>query len=804
MLAAAGQNTSFIDVLDKIRKYSIYTLAFLLPLFFLPGLSDGVDVNKQAVLALLACAVLFSWMVKTMISGTLQIQLNKVHITVAVLLVVYAVATFFSVSGAESFWGWPQVISSSFVSILCFCAIYFVVANTFSETEIFTSVIFLAGAMALAEAYGIMQLLGLHILPFGFANNNDFNTIGSIGSLGLLSVALLPLWMALLAVAKPRVKILLISNIVLAFVVAILVNYAIIWIVCLFGALLAVGAWFMRRDVFDGRLMFLPMFFLIVSLFFIIIRPQIPWLPAKPLEISISQKSTVEITLNTLKKYPLFGSGPSTFMYDFAAFRNANFNKGTLWNVEFSAGASKALTDVATTGVLGAVAFVAMAALALFYAAKTAMGEYRAKLSSKVKSEEASLKTVLLLGISAVLGAQLLGYFLYNSNVVLGFTWFFATGALVALVFGARQKYVLKSSSIALLLVTFIFTSLLIFGAGLLMVGGQRYYAGLAYQQASNAYAAGDSAKAITLMKTAISNNKTSDFYYRQLSLFSIALFRQKISQSGTTPTAEEKNAVAAFISDAIASANMAVTLNPKNPANWSSKGLICQNLVGFNPDAVTCAISSYDKAAELYPTSPSVPFQQANTYLAEAIELVGGKSSSQVVALQSQKSSILKNAIAKYQEAIVLKEDYVEAYMRLSLAQKGDNDATGAVTSLEKAVSYSQQDANLLLQIGDMYYQNKDWQKAQMVFQRALVLVPDYANILYYSGLAYEKQGKITDAIAQFTKILEKNPNSIEVQKIIANLKAGRPALDGLSQQPIPTNEPAAPKVPGPSQPKQ
>ena len=64
----------------------------------------------------------------------------------------------------------------------------------------------------------------------------------------------------------------------------------------------------------------------------------------------------------------------------------------------------------------------------------------------------------------------------------------------------------------------------------------------------------------------------------------------------------------------------------------------------------------------------------------------------------------------------------------------------------------------------------------------------------MYYLGLAYDDQGEKSNALAQFIKLLESNPNNENVKKIIANLRAGRVALDGLAVQPPAPVEPVAP----------
>ena len=84
------------------------------------------------------------------------------------------------------------------------------------------------------------------------------------------------------------------------------------------------------EDIFDGRWMALPMFFLAVSLFFVLLNLQTNLLPInqRPNEYLLNQATGLNIATQTLKINPILGSGPGTFVYDFLRFRNSS-----LWSV---------------------------------------------------------------------------------------------------------------------------------------------------------------------------------------------------------------------------------------------------------------------------------------------------------------------------------------------------------------------------------------------------------------------------------------------------------------------------------------
>ena len=778
-----------INLCDGITKFSVYLLVLLMPIFFLPWSSNVLDFNKQALLIVLVLVGLFSWMLKTLLLGEFTLSINKIHIVIGLLLLVYIAATIFSVFPYGSFWGWPQITSESLLSLIGLVILYFLVSNNFSEHDVFMCCNVLGISTFLVAIYGILQIFGVHLLPFNFAQSSGFNTIGSNGNLGLFLSAMLPLCVVIGIMSKKWWKILFIANVVLIFFALILINYNFIWWATLLGSGLIIIFGVLRRDIFEGRWMFLPMFFLIVSLFFILFSPQIRWLPQKSLEVYLSQQANFQIDLKALKASPILGSGPGTFAYDFAKYRDKDLNKNPLWNLNFNAGASKVLTSLATTGILGFIMLITLIVFPLFYGI-----EYLISTSSLPQEEAPHPEKIsLILGILGILSVVSLGYFFYNSSVSSDFVYFFAIAALVALIYKNDKVYSLKSSSLLTLAVTFVFTAIFIFGLGFLMLDGQRYLAEVNYYRAIQAFRSGQKDAAIDYVKIAARNNTNLDLYFNQLALFSFSKLQDQIVESGANAQkAEDKKKIEKLFSDSINAANIAIDLNNKNIDNWLTKAYVCQNLIGVVNDAVDCAIQSYDKALELNPTNPYFLVQQGNTYLIQANTLP--KDSAQ------NKDAILLKAKEKFDQALVLKENYSLAYLQLALVARAQGDTTEKVAALENAKKYSPNDAELALQIGLIYYQDKNWTKAQEEFQRALSISPNYANALYYSGLTYDKQGRNSDAIDAFAKILEANPNNENIKKILDNLRSGRAALEGLvAQPPAPTTTTTSPEPTNP-----
>ena len=716
------QESLTLRVCDFITKYSIYALVFLMPIFFLPWTTEVLDFNKQALLLLLVFVSLFSLLLKILISGKFEINKSFMHTVAGVLFLVYLLATIFSVYRYGSFWGYPQQTSESMLTIVCLLLFYFLVSNIFSKKNILTSLIILSFSAVIAELIGVLQLFGLFIMPFDFTKSAAFNMVGSVGSLGILTAILLPLAIVLLIIAKKWWRVLFISQIILSALVLVLINYPIIWWVVIIGSALTLILGTIKRDLFDGRWMALPMFFLAVSLFFILLNPQINWLPQNTNEIVLLQKTGLDIAVKTIKERPIFGSGLGTFAYDFSKFKNQDFSKSSIWNITFNKSSSKVLNSLATTGVLGFLVLLAFMALPIFYGIKFFIAKKKTNDASGLKkSPKETLRvpseipnkiySILLLGLTVVLVEQTIAYFLYNSNIALDFVYFFIIAALIGFISennpsflrfsGQRKEYMLKSFSLITLITTLVFTLVFIFGMGLLILNGQRYLAEVNYYKGLVAYQSGQKEDGLKKLEAAANLNSESDLYFRQLSQAYLLGLQDELQNTKSVLSDEEKTKIQTLVSNSINAGKIATDLNPQDVKNWSSRGYVFQNLLMVSSDASTWAINSYDSALELDPNNPYLFFQEGSVYLAEAINL-----------------------------------------------------------------SETPADKNQLLV------------KAQEQLEKAIDLNPNYSNALYSLGIVYDSLGQKNKAIDTFTKLQQLNPTTTDIADILANLKAGKPAL--------------------------
>jgi tetratricopeptide (TPR) repeat protein len=654
------KESSIFTVCDAVTKYSIYALIFLVPIFFLPWTSDALDFNKQALLLVLIFIASFSFMLKILVSGKFKISKSPIHFAAAALFVVYAVSTVFSVNKYGSFWGIPQQLSESMLAIICFFLFYFLISNVFTKENISTSVNILMGSAIIAELFGILQLFGLYILPSGFAKTAAFNTVGSAGSLGLVAAIILPLAIVMLILSKKWwQRTLSIAQILLAAVVLVLINYTIIWWVVILGSAAILALAVMKNDIFDGRWTALPMFFMVVGLFFIILNPQINLLSQKPNEIFLLQKTGFDIAVNSIKEKPIFGSGPGTFAYDFSKFKSPDYSNSALWSVAFNKSSSKVLDNLATTGFLGFLAILAFIAFPIYYLIKQFLGKNKNQITDS-ESLVSQNHTVVLIGLSVAFFEVCVAYLLYDSNMVIDFLFFFTIAAIVALIYEEKKSYTLKNSSVVNLVVTFVFTLIFIFGIGLLVLDGQRYIADIRYNSALASYQASKTDEGLKNLEAAATMNPQSDVYFRQLSQAYLLGLQNKLKSLKTAATDQEKTDIQNLMANSVNAAKLATDINPQDVNNWSSRGYIYQSLIGIQSDAQTWAISSYDSGLKLDPNNPYLFLQEGNSYLSAALAMPSDQS--------DQKNQLLQKSQTQLEKATSLNKSYSDAYYSLGL----------------------------------------------------------------------------------------------------------------------------------------
>ena len=775
-------------IFEKLSKLSLFLAVVLLPLWFLPITQNILGYQKQALLLVLVFAGVTSWLAKMVYEGEVVFRTNWLHIPVVGLLGVFGASTLFSSWQYGSFWGWPLHVSDNFLTFLGFGLLYFLISQSVKDTKHLFSLLtgFLLSGTA-AVIFSLLQMKGVFLLPFVFAKAASFNTIGSANSVVLFAAVLLPLAFMLAPRAQKVWEGILLFVAVLLFGAIALIDFSSAWIAMIAGliVLLAFDVWNVRGQSKAGRIS-LPMIFVLVALFFLIVGDfSIPGAPVLQAEVAPSFQGELEILRGQVGASPLtllIGSGPGTFVFEYAKFRSSGLNQTMFWSTRFSSGKSEFFDWLITKGAAGLSILLIIIGAAGVFAAKKIIRKGDPSTELRVKDDGSRS---MIIGLVASLAAGTASLALYPANFALWFAFWVLVGSLGFLIGKQTRAWSLSSgSSFRALGSSITLLTVVVFSAGLLIIGGQKYYAEMEYMKGAHEAQEGNIEEAISKIAKAANLNPAVDLYWRDLAQLYLARANQVASdQSLPADARAQQTGVAA--KSAIEAAKRAVQESPANIANWNVQGFIYQSLIGAQ-GAAEFAMRSYEKSQTLEPNSPFPWTELGRTKILQA----------QITKDQQ----FLEDALAHLNKAIELKPDYAPAHYLIAMVLDQQGNQAQAIQKLEDTKLVAPNDIGLAFQLGVIYYRQEELTSARDEFERAKSLDLSYSNARYMLGLVYDRLGRKTDAEAEFAAVLVLNPKNQEVKNILKNLAAELPALQGIgkpSEPPIQENPPEIEKNP-------
>jgi tetratricopeptide (TPR) repeat protein/O-antigen ligase len=563
--------------------------------------------------------------------------------------------------------------------------------------------------------------------------------------------------------------------IVLSFILLIITDFTLSWIILILG-LLALIIMTLKRKVLKNEVhrLIVPIAIIIISALFIILnfRALVSGLITSNSDIyynfmperTLTQGESWDTSFNTVAggfKNAAIGSGPGTFSYDFSKYKPISMNAGNLWAIKFDRAGNVFPEILATTGILGFLSLVFLV-IALFLAPlgfwAILIRKFR-KVKGKIGIIKLDHGAVFLMIILAII---VIMQFNYYQTITINFLfWLFA-----AIVIGWRAKQLegenwtftknvrfrLKDfMEMALVIETILIVLCLVFVI-ISFFGIKNYLADTKYVKALNTP---DLDGKITVLQEAIRLNPSQIRYQMVLS----KVFLAKAQEGLATGNASEKQQeIIDSLKLAQAFAINTTQIAPQQIITWQGLADLYQSTIKIaqdNKQFASLSIDALKKASELDPKNPDICTQIGNMYL-----LLGQKD----------------EAMASFNKAIQQKIDYIPANINIALLLESDNKIDEAISRLEWLTSQYPTNADVLFQLGRMYYNKDEVEKAINQFLLALTSDPNHSNALYSLGIAYEKKGMTKDAITVFEAVLRLNPDTQEVKDRIARLKNPTP----------------------------
>jgi len=745
-------------------------------LAFIPSATIPFIYSKVSIIAIGGLIALALYILARLTRGNIIVP--PVALLGAFWLVpaAYLLSTLFSGVGIRAGLLGTELETDTLGFMLILAAFASIVALTFRRSAQYRTFFKVASV-----AYAIMLIAQVVFVILGLSSSNysaTANVVGSFSDLGMLAglaVTISLLSLRFLTLSKLVKRFTWIAGAVALIVIA-LVNSSLIWVLV---ALTALGLFIesiMRRNTSAGdedldgvevvssedaepvsdsetRNLAAPLAVLVVSLFFIIGGGTIGTALVNAfgtsyLDVRPSWQSTFDVGGHTYASSPIFGSGPNTFGTQWLKFRDRSLNDTIFWNIDFTSGIGFIPTSAITTGLLGALAWLAFLVLFFFIGIRSLL--FRAP-------EEPFARFV---SIASFVGATYVFVLAIASEpgpVVL-LAGFFLAGLFVSSLRygGSRREWgvIFSRNPRVGFIIVFALTLLLLAAVVAAYVVVERYLASVAYADASQELTAGN----VTAATADINRSllfAPSDRAYQLAAAASVSQMQTIANDTKLSPSQAQQQFQAA-LSTGIQAATLATQIAPDNYRNWVVLGNVYQTVVPLKIEgAYDNAKKAYDKAIALNPTNPTLPFAEAQ------LEIANNSAAAAEKDLTT---------------AIGLKRDYTQAILLLSQLQVQEGKADEALQAAEAAAYFAPNDPNVLFQVGILRLGTGNTDGAIQALSTAVDQNQQYANARFFLAVAYATKGDYPHALDQLKAISKmSSDNATAVASDIASLEAGK-----------------------------
>jgi tetratricopeptide (TPR) repeat protein len=759
---------------NRVSYLAIIALIFLLPIFFIPALSMPLGISKNMLLMLGSIVAFAALLVDSFKAEGLTVPRHHILWVAVALPIVYFISALLSKAPWLSLFGYAFEPGTA-GSILLLSILFGITALVFrNRARIVKGYTALFVSLALLSVFAAVKILsgGDLLVLKNFAGNMG-NPVGAwtdyaaiFGLLSILSVFALEM-LHLRGISKALVWVLFVLSV--AFLA--IINFSTVWALVLAASVVLI-VYFVTVDkaeksgqrragiVAAGILGFVALLFIfnptISSTQGSVANVTANFFGVNNTDVRPTLSTTLAVSKSAIAQSPVLGSGPNTFGSNWLLYKPTDINSTPFWNVIFPFGVGFVPTQIASTGILGTVVWIA------FFILLALLG---IKSFAKSPAERAD-RFLVVSSLIATLYLWIASFSYMPSMVMLAltfiFTGLFVAAASVGGVVGEKEIVFSKNA-----LTHFVSVLLMIILAAgtlaLAFAGYQKLSAAMHLQKAlamSNTEGASIEDVEKELMKAV--NLSPTDSYFSALSQLELSKANLALNSATGTPQ-ENSQAFQTSLARAIAYVQNAITLNPTY-GNWVALGNIYASLVPapLSVDgAYESALAAYNSAEAVNPTSPEISLLKAQLELAK------------------KNNEAARTFVA---EAISRKADYADAYFMLSQLEVSENNISQAIRSAETGVLLSPGNAGVRFQLGLLKFANKDYQGAAEAFQASLDIVPEYANAKYYLGLSLAELKRTEEAIALFEDLAETNPDNEAVALVLANLRAGKPAQTGLN----------------------
>jgi len=768
---------------EKLSIFFIFLVLVLAPLCFFPFSVIPFAVGKNALIYSGITLSLIFYLVNLLKKGKLPVSYEYVFLTLGGLLLVYLVSALLSVSPWTGMFG-DMIGAQNFMFLFIMIIMLLLVFIEFREkNRVFNSYLVFFVVAIVMIVYQILKLMiGGDILSFGTLVSPTSNPVGSWNDFGVVMAVVVLLSLVTLEMF-PVNKILracLYVCLIASLLFLILVNSSLLWVLLgLFSLLFFVYVFSLDRvkkneDVSGGKkgkvaTYAMSLIILVISIIFLMSPTFGAYISSfagtYQAEVVPTYRTVFSVAQQSVKEYPLFGVGPNQYDVQWLKHKPSSVNQSPFWYLEFNNGGGYILTSIVTVGILGFVLWLLFLGFFVRLGFRSVFGNINNYGTRYLVTS--SFIVALFLWIVALFSSP--------GSVIVMLAFFF-TGLFLAA--SARAGIIVSKTCNLFTKSRTSFISVMVLVLLLVVLGVFEYVV------CRVAFASADFQKGIIIFNTTGNFSEAemrigkaiqkygSDEYYRTLAELNQIEFNRLLTMSTEEMTTEDiQRSIQLVLTKAIGNAQMAVDIDSSEYRNWMTSGQIHHSLVSLEVQgAYEKASKDYEEALKRNPSSPSIVLTRAQ------LERTNGDNDG------------ARDFIA---QALSMKNNYTDARFMLAQIAVQENNVSQAIQSLNAASVLDPNNSALFFQLGILYYNTQDWSNAISTLNRAVELAGgQFGNARYFLGLSLAESDDRSGALEQFKMLAETNPTNEEVKKILSNLKYGRRALYGITEEPVEREE--------------
>lgn len=712
-------------IVNKIFEFSFYLLFLVTPLIFNPLRSipsfELFEWNKMVLVYIFTTFIIGLWVMRSIIASKIIFRRSPLDIPVVFFLLSQLLSTLFSIDPHVSIYGYYSRFHGGLLSTISYSLLYFAFVSNRDLLNIKKLFISMLTPGALVAIYGIAERFGIDAhLWVQDVRNRVFSTLGQPNWLAAYLAILLPITASLYfyhtyfhnqnKINKSQ----FLLNFFRAHGNLVYLGFSAVFYICLLFTKSRSGflGFWISNTLFWTLIMWVNrlqikkilsafVFFNITLLFlnFVIQTPfnqynqllsvaifekqpkvQNPTIPTVDTVINSGVTDSADIrkivwrgSLNIIRDYPLFGTGPETFAFAYYKYRPTEHNLTSEWDFLYNRAHNEILNILATSGLFGLVAY------SILLASVTIITLWWLYKNRKMFNRTPEWLWVLGLfcGWVSISITNFLGF-----SVVIVALYFYLIPAIIFTIQKplGKQSIVYKSASQESF--QLLKLSIPLLPIGILLITISKFWLADSYYARSISYARQeDYAEAVSEIKKAIQIRSDEPVFYDELGINLAGLATMASDGNEATRAAE-------LIQEAITVSSHALTISPQNVNFWKNRTKILFILSSYRPEFLDQAIAALDIALQLAPTDPKIIYNKA---------VLLGHAGKNIEAIE-----LLKNTL-------IMKPNYKDAFIALSIFYEENNDTEQAVKTIEQALmNVNPNDAELRQRLEALSNNNK------------------------------------------------------------------------------------------------